>query len=369
MRILFFTPYIGQGGSDMMLLYLLEQLDPNETQAHVFYRRKGPMLSAPWERMPTCTFVRNHGLRSRIRHRLFPSSRSPYEKFLLRLHDRFRPDLWYLNTLTMQETVPLARELEVPYVVHAHELPFQYEPLDRQALEPMVQGARLAIGCSEQVCENLRVMGATNVKRLPECIRTEKIRPDPAKRSELRSSLGIGEKDFVWMMSGVANYRKGTDIMVDLARHLSGRGIRFVWLGQTAATGFQYFVDRQIKYYGLENVHFVPEQTDEYYSYLSCADGLVLTSREDPYPLVMLEAAALGKPIVSFDSGGAKEFVTEGMGVVVESPTVPVLAQALVDVMERRIPVSRDTLLRRAKEHDISARFPEWDGWIKEYFS
>jgi glycosyltransferase involved in cell wall biosynthesis len=43
-----------------------------------------------------------------------------------------------------------------------------------------------------------------------------------------------------------------------------------------------------------------------------------LPSREDPYPLVCLEAACHGKPIVCFDgAGGMPEFVREDAGRVV----------------------------------------------------
>ena len=53
MRILFFTPCAGLSGSDMMLLHLLEQLDPKEYQPHVLYRYQGPLFPGLWENMPT----------------------------------------------------------------------------------------------------------------------------------------------------------------------------------------------------------------------------------------------------------------------------------------------------------------------------
>jgi glycosyltransferase involved in cell wall biosynthesis len=56
--------------------------------------------------------------------------------------------------------------------------------------------------------------------------------------------------------------------------------------------------------------------------YLPYADErfivFALVSWEDPFPLVNLEAASLGKPIVCFDeAGGSKEFVEEDCGFVV----------------------------------------------------
>jgi glycosyltransferase involved in cell wall biosynthesis len=46
-------------------------------------------------------------------------------------------------------------------------------------------------------------------------------------------------------------------------------------------------------------------------------DVLAVTSREDPFPLVMLEAGSHGIPIVCFaDSGGVPEFVGEDAGLI-----------------------------------------------------
>lgn len=50
-------------------------------------------------------------------------------------------------------------------------------------------------------------------------------------------------------------------------------------------------------------------QKSGYYDYLNIIDSLLLTSRQDSFPLVMIEANFLGKPILSFDSGGSTEFI------------------------------------------------------------
>ena len=46
--------------------------------------------------------------------------------------------------------------------------------------------------------------------------------------------------------------------------------------------------------------------------FFSAADAFVLTSREDPFPTVVLEAMSVGVPVVAFaESGGIPEFLTE----------------------------------------------------------
>ncbi len=59
-------------------------------------------------------------------------------------------------------------------------------------------------------------------------------------------------------------------------------------------------------------------------------DVLALTSREDSYPLVMLECAALGIPTVCFaDGGGAPEFVGAAGGVVVPAGDLDAFARVI----------------------------------------
>ena len=52
----------------------------------------------------------------------------------------------------------------------------------------------------------------------------------------------------------------------------------------------------------------LPEVADPS-AHLAAATVVVSTSREDPFPLSLLEAAALGTPVVAFDSGGFGELL------------------------------------------------------------
>src|SRR5262249_20786738 len=74
--------------------------------------------------------------------------------------------------------------------------------------------------------------------------------------------------------------------------------------------------------------------------FLRAGDVFVLPSREDPFPLVVLEAAQCGLPIVSFTApGDVPAFVESDAGCVVPSIDVDAMARqviALVDDDRRR---------------------------------
>ena len=67
--------------------------------------------------------------------------------------------------------------------------------------------------------------------------------------------------------------------------------------------------------------------------YFRVYNVFLLTSKEDPFPLVCLEAAALKKPVICFKrSGGMNEFIEQGGGVSVDYGSVEQLAAAIVDL-------------------------------------
>jgi glycosyltransferase involved in cell wall biosynthesis len=62
-------------------------------------------------------------------------------------------------------------------------------------------------------------------------------------------------------------------------------------------------------------------------------DVLTVTSREDAFPLVVLEAMALRVPVVAFDVGGVREELGP-TGVLIPASDVEAMADAVVDLLE-----------------------------------
>ncbi|WP_266366900.1 glycosyltransferase family 4 protein [Tellurirhabdus rosea] len=271
-----------------------------------------------------------------------------HEKELLKAHEEFKPDMWYINTIVMPEYAQLAIKLGVPYAVHVHELPQEYDFQPYEGFRQMLDHAIVRLCASETVVENLNDMGYEAVV-MHGLINVEDIQVKQ-DRAELRRKLGIPENAFVWLMSGAWSPRKGFDYMPQLLRHLP-QDTYFVWMGSARKTAYTYYVERYTKQFR-QNVIFLTEQAEHYYDYFNCCDGFALTSREDSYPIVMREAAVLGKPIVGFSSGGITEFVKPGMGEVVEGFNVREMAAAMQRVMTGETPVS-ETVLRNAITPDL----------------
>ena len=99
-------------------------------------------------------------------------------------------------------------------------------------------------------------------------------------------------------MCGNASLRKGVDIFVETA--LASPEADFVWIGPWMPDetpdniAFEDFLEK-----APPNL-FVTGATDNPHPYLASADLFFLSSREDPNPLVLGEALALGKPVLAF---------------------------------------------------------------------
>ena len=272
-------------------------------------------------------------------HKLFRDV--PHLKDLRKAHEAEKPDLWYINTIAMPEYAALAIELGQPYVLHVHELPQEYDERGYAEFKNMLDGAKLLLTASQTVVDNLRHMSYRNVVLMHGLINVEQIKPT-RDRAEVRRELGFAETDFVWLMSGAWSSRKGFDLMPDILSEMP-EGTPFVWVGPARKTGMTYYVEQYIKTLNL-NVRFLTEQSTAYFSYFNACDGFCLTSREDSYPIVMREAAVLGKPIVGFNSGGISEFVKQGMGEMVQGFYPKSLAKAMQRVMSGETPTNKATL-------------------------
>ncbi|MFN7147892.1 MAG: glycosyltransferase family 4 protein [Microthrixaceae bacterium] len=108
---------------------------------------------------------------------------------------------------------------------------------------------------------------------------------------------------------GATSHRKGTDRFVDLmAMVCAGPSApEGAWIGGDPGGTVGAEMRHDLSRGGLEARVGLVGERDDVVSMVSAADVVVSTAREDPFPLGVLEAAALDRPVVAFDSGGAAE--------------------------------------------------------------
>lgn len=274
---------------------------------------------------------------------------------------RYKPDLVLVNTIVITKVMPVLKASRIPFVVYVHELPPSYALVGAEGMEYMLAEAQAFIACSKGVADSLKRATTKPVYIFYETIDVQDIEEESIEANRIRSDFQSFDRIFV--MSGTPSPRKGLHLIIDIAYFLRSRNAALIWVGgRPWPTGLDVYVASVQKQENLHNLFLVGEQRGSmYYSYLSIADAFLLTSIEDPYPLVMLEAAYLRKPIIAFASGGVVEFVKEGMGRVVPLIDMPAYLQAISDFMDGKMPIDNDLLHNEAKKHNTRLRVHEFE--------
>ncbi len=247
----------------------------------------------------------------------------------------------------------MGKQLGVKIVTHFHELSNAYRFIAKDHLQLIIKNSDVCIGCSKIVCEKIKALGHRNVQLQYSFIDTNAIDHQLAKQEVIRD-LDIPSDAFIWAISGTVTYEKGIDYLPGILAALAEENTRIIWLGKSPEDGLGYYIETVIAKCWPGKMIFTGPLKENYYVALSMADGLLMPSREDSFSLVMLEAAYLGLPIVSFNSGGVKEFVGADKGIVVDSWNATDLVEAMKKVMHsKRKPKKPRTDLEFTMEKQI----------------
>ncbi|MEL7208902.1 MAG: glycosyltransferase family 4 protein, partial [Actinomycetota bacterium] len=161
---------------------------------------------------------------------------------------------------------------------------------------------------------------------------------DPAEAQRCRAELGIAEDALVVGACGTVDWRKAPELFVRTAatvvEQMGDRDVHFVWLGGGADSPLADALVTDVAGSPVgERIHVVSETPDPM-PWFEAMDVFTLPAREDAFPLVCLEAASRGVPVVCFDNGGMPEFIERSDGgVVVEYPDLAAFATAVVDLL------------------------------------
>lgn len=366
-RILFFTPFGGRTGSEMLLWNIIKQLDPTRYEAIMYADQVGSMKADLPANIPFHTSPYNEGFLKRTVSKVASAAGFlAYERRILALHKQYKPDFWYINSIMMAHVAKLAKRVGVRLIAHVHEMPYVlYEPVNKHELQQMLT-AELAFSSSTSACQSLAIMGAISPKVLHPGVDFALMHPDPEQVANLRQQYKIPPDAFIWGLSGSLIYRKGIDYLPQLASYMkqADRHCYFIWMGGGSDNAAEYYMRCELAHHGHTNVLFTGALKDTYYEHMALIDAFLLPSHEETFGMVNIEAAYLGKPIITFNSGGVTDIMTEGMGQVVTSWNVADFAAAMLDLMDGRIPIDPAISRKRALEFSLDNLYAHWDGFV-----
>ena len=149
-----------------------------------------------------------------------------------------------------------------------------------------------------------------------------------------REEILLKEKVFEVGACGVVFSRKGYDLFIQVAHYIKKvcphTKIKFTWVGYISYPQ-RLLIEADLEKSGLQEVVFFVGEQVEPEIYFEKFDVFLMTSREDPFPLVCIEVGKMGMPIICFEKAtGTAEVIINGGGFVVPYLDCAAMAEKLM---------------------------------------
>lgn len=344
-RILLINGFAGVGGAETTLLSLLRVLDANQ-----YY----PILALPGEGLffNKIKELENHVETKFVHMNELADTRNPIRLisylaetcissvWLAAIARRNEIDLIHTHTTRAHLYGALASRLVgIPVIVEHHDFP-SHKLIDvmlrwifRHMAKKVIINSR-AIG--EPYQDDPRIASKLALVYPP--IELDRFNAKCSGRA-VKEQFGLDGGCVVVGQVGRIHEEKGLHYLVQAAAQLVGQAphLRFLIVGDDATSenpGYLRRVKRQIADLGLAR-HFVFSGfRDDIPEVLTAIDLLVLPSDKEPFGKTLVEAMAMGKPVVATSAGGVPEIVIDGETGLLVPPRKPdALAMAMMRLL------------------------------------
>ena len=225
-----------------------------------------------------------------------------------------------------------------PPLLTTEHTPWQhYHPVTRMVTRLTSRLSSYTIAVSEEVFQSLRTVQLTKAETLIHGVPLCEIRKLRKSSSEMRLNLGLKESELV--IGTVAHLRppKGHDMLLTALQQISDRGIDFKYLvvGSGVRRGS---LERLAGDLGIADKTLFLGGRDDAVSVMSVFDVFLFGSTYEGWPVAVMEALALGLPIVATRVGGIRQNLDDSKAAMLVPPRSPTaMADALESVMSSTV--------------------------------
>lgn len=331
---------LSRTGVPITLLRTLRADPRARSSVHVIARRGGPLEADMRRVSSSLTVVEPSGRRSLANGLAvgLDSVGAPVGARVDSFHARYRtaglanPDVVVIHGAGGSSLLGAVRG-KPPVVLHLHELATGLDrsvPIARQ--QRFLRRAAAVLAVSRPVADLAVARGA----RLPK-VELLGGAVDTAEQPSVTTSLSAAPV----MGAGTPGWRKGTDRLAAIAyavgEHLSpacgpkahtGEEVRGTvgWVGGPPSGPDAPWVDSP------DPVRWLAERAEPW-SVMSGAQVVIIPSREDPLPLVALEAGLYSRPVVAMPTGGLVSLLGEGRGLMPERHDVGEFVDCVIHLL------------------------------------
>ena len=337
-RVLHVSAAAERGGLEVILFNTLNALDRSRFLPSVLFLDDGPFLKEVQNTGTDVWLVKSGHVRNivRLRQTVAETARLIKEHGIALVHTH--------NAKAQVYGGLAAASVGIPCVYHLHGVPVPaFSRTGILSALSVAVPARRTIACSAYVAGAFHhhwrstrpidvVHGGITITQAPV----------PAGTPSVRAEFGIPEECRLVLMACRLQHQKGVHVFLDAAarvRQVSPE-IRFMVVGGTLFgldRGYAVALQEQAARLQLTSLVTFTGYRPDIYRFLEVADVVVHSSVEpDSFPTVLLEAMALGRPVIASDLGGPREIIDDGRtGLLVPPKDAGALADAIIRTLGR----------------------------------
>lgn len=247
--------------------------------------------------------------------------------------------LVYSNTITNGIIQNQLRSLNCPVLCHVHELSFSIETaFGNENFDWARRTTTLFLAGSQAVAHGLIHRWGIAPEMVVVAYPFINLQNNANAAREQSPIKDIPPSTVIIGACGTLTWRKGPDVFLQAAQRVIRKidqPVLFVWVGGTHIPDDLAKLQYDAKMMGIEKNIIFTGRVSSHIPYLTQFDIFVLPSREDPFPLVVLDAATLGKPVICFENaGGAPEFVQNNAGIIAPYMDVESMSDAIMTLIK-----------------------------------
>ena len=319
MKLLHVVPSFGLGGMEKVICAVIKHTTP--AYHHSILALDNNTQAGRWlhdEKVQFLDFAK-------------PAQRRRFFLALAGVLRHVRPDLLMTYTWGATDAIWLGRLTGIPHIIH-HEHGFNVDESratlwKRDVIRLLVYrlASKVLVVSHElqTLLQRQYLLTADRVVRIPNGIDTSYYAPDPAERRRVRKRLGFTDADMVVGFSGRLDPVKNFDLLLHIfsscAHENSHVRLLIVGDGPERQRLETLCHDKDIQRF----VVFTGQQ-ENVLPYLRAMDVFLLTSLREQMPMTILEAMAVGLPVISTSVGEIPHMIDAGVNGFVQGLDDPV---------------------------------------------
>lgn len=286
----------GKGGAETLLKNMIKEFRKQKADVVVLVRGNGPIVESYKELAPTFII----------------DTLEKTEKYIKELKE-IGYDSAISNTITTGDLIPVLKENNIYSINLIHELPGVIHTLHCEERAKLIgEESDLVVFPSKFVKEKFETIAPIKTKSMikPQGLYMvyDKFNQKRAK-DKIYSKHNIPKNNTLVINVGLGEKRKGYDLFLEVAEKLEKENTSFIWVGSLDEEMDKLYKEKGSKLSNFIMPGFINDK-DEFMAYYDACDIFLLTSREDPFPSVVLEAFNAERPVIAFeDSGGFQDIV------------------------------------------------------------